>query len=135
MSKTEVDTVTEFFQDFKSDVKETNSARNEIKKERAFLEPRFQSERFHTSAIVGASSPAQLRQPQPATEITLGADEMEACNEVWFTPAAAARSRSRAALISNQSETRESGPGLPLLQSFGHPHVQQFAAGNQCVRQ
>jgi aryl-alcohol dehydrogenase-like predicted oxidoreductase len=38
-----------------------------------------------TSAIVGASSPAQLRESLPATEITLDAEEMEACNDVWFT--------------------------------------------------
>src|SRR5579875_308859 len=38
-----------------------------------------------TSAIVGASSAAQLRQSLPAAEITLDAEEMEACNDVWFT--------------------------------------------------
>jgi aryl-alcohol dehydrogenase-like predicted oxidoreductase len=38
-----------------------------------------------TSAIVGATSAAQLRQSLPATELTLDAEEMEACNEVWFT--------------------------------------------------
>jgi aryl-alcohol dehydrogenase-like predicted oxidoreductase len=37
-----------------------------------------------TSAIVGATSAAQLHQSLPATEITLDAEEMEKCNEVWF---------------------------------------------------
>jgi 1-deoxyxylulose-5-phosphate synthase len=37
-----------------------------------------------TSAIVGASSAGQLRESLPATEITLDAEEMEACNDVWF---------------------------------------------------
>lgn len=37
-----------------------------------------------TSAIVGASSAGQLRESLPATEVTLDAEEMEACNEVWF---------------------------------------------------
>ena len=37
-----------------------------------------------TSAIVGATSAAQLRESVPATELTLDADEMETCNEVWF---------------------------------------------------
>jgi 1-deoxyxylulose-5-phosphate synthase len=37
-----------------------------------------------TSAIVGATSAAQLRESAPATELSLDADEMEACNEVWF---------------------------------------------------
>jgi aryl-alcohol dehydrogenase-like predicted oxidoreductase len=38
-----------------------------------------------TSAIVGATSPEQLRQSISATEITLEEEEMEACNAVWFT--------------------------------------------------
>jgi 1-deoxyxylulose-5-phosphate synthase len=38
-----------------------------------------------TSAIVGASSAAQLRESLPATEITLEDAEMEACDDVWFT--------------------------------------------------
>jgi 1-deoxyxylulose-5-phosphate synthase len=38
-----------------------------------------------TSAIVGASSATQLRESLPATEITLDSEEMEACNEVWFS--------------------------------------------------
>ena len=38
-----------------------------------------------TSAIVGASSAAQLRESLPAADVTLDADEMEACNDVWFT--------------------------------------------------
>lgn len=38
-----------------------------------------------TSAIVGATSPDQLRQSLPATELTLEAEEMEVCNEAWFT--------------------------------------------------
>jgi aryl-alcohol dehydrogenase-like predicted oxidoreductase len=38
-----------------------------------------------TSPIVGATSPEQLRQSLPATELTLDAEEMEGCNEVWFT--------------------------------------------------
>ena len=37
-----------------------------------------------TSAIVGASSAGQLRESLPATEVTLDADEMQACNDVWF---------------------------------------------------
>jgi 1-deoxyxylulose-5-phosphate synthase len=37
-----------------------------------------------TSAIVGASSAAQLRESLPATEVTLEQEEMEACNDVWF---------------------------------------------------
>jgi 1-deoxyxylulose-5-phosphate synthase len=37
-----------------------------------------------TSAIVGATSAEQLRQSISATEVTLEADEMETCNEVWF---------------------------------------------------
>ena len=37
-----------------------------------------------TSAIVGASSAGQLRESLPATEVTLDAEEMEACNDVWF---------------------------------------------------
>jgi aryl-alcohol dehydrogenase-like predicted oxidoreductase len=37
-----------------------------------------------TSAIVGATSAAQLRESVPATELTLDADEMETCNEIWF---------------------------------------------------
>jgi len=37
-----------------------------------------------TSAIVGATSPEQLRQSISATEITLEEEEMEACNAVWF---------------------------------------------------
>ena len=37
-----------------------------------------------TSAIVGASSAGQLRESLPATEVSLDAEEMEACNDVWF---------------------------------------------------
>jgi len=37
-----------------------------------------------TSAIVGATSAEQLRQSVSATEVTLDAEEMETCNEVWF---------------------------------------------------
>jgi 1-deoxyxylulose-5-phosphate synthase len=37
-----------------------------------------------TSAIVGATSAAQLQQSLPATELTLDAEEMEFCNEIWF---------------------------------------------------
>jgi 1-deoxyxylulose-5-phosphate synthase len=37
-----------------------------------------------TSAIVGASSAAQLRESLPATEVTLEQEEMEACNDIWF---------------------------------------------------
>lgn len=43
------------------------------------------AQREITSAIVGATSPEQLRQSLPATELTLDAEEMEVCNEVWFT--------------------------------------------------
>src|SRR5229473_2490375 len=38
-----------------------------------------------TSPIVGATSPEQLRQSLPATELTLDAEEKEACTEAWFT--------------------------------------------------
>jgi 1-deoxyxylulose-5-phosphate synthase len=38
-----------------------------------------------TSAIVGATSAAQLRESVPATELTLDADEIETCNDVWFS--------------------------------------------------
>jgi aryl-alcohol dehydrogenase-like predicted oxidoreductase len=38
-----------------------------------------------TSPIVGATSPEQLRQSLPATELVLDEEEMEVCNEVWFT--------------------------------------------------
>lgn len=38
-----------------------------------------------TSAIVGATSAEQLRQSLPATALTLDAEEMEVCNEAWFT--------------------------------------------------
>lgn len=38
-----------------------------------------------TSPIVGATSSEQLRQSLPATELTLDAEEMEGCNEAWFT--------------------------------------------------
>jgi len=38
-----------------------------------------------TAPIVGATSPEQFRQSLPATELTLDAEEMEACNEAWFT--------------------------------------------------
>jgi aryl-alcohol dehydrogenase-like predicted oxidoreductase len=38
-----------------------------------------------TSAIVGASSAAQLRESTPATELTLDPDELATCNEVWFS--------------------------------------------------
>lgn len=37
-----------------------------------------------TSAIVGATSAAQLRQSAPAAELKLDNDEMEACDEVWY---------------------------------------------------
>jgi 1-deoxyxylulose-5-phosphate synthase len=37
-----------------------------------------------TSAIVGATSPEQVHQSLPASELTLDGDEMEACNDVWF---------------------------------------------------
>jgi 1-deoxyxylulose-5-phosphate synthase len=37
-----------------------------------------------TSAIVGATSAAQLQQSLPATELALDSEEMEVCNEVWF---------------------------------------------------
>jgi len=38
-----------------------------------------------TAPIVGATSPEQLRQSLPATELALDAEEMEVCNETWFT--------------------------------------------------
>jgi aryl-alcohol dehydrogenase-like predicted oxidoreductase len=38
-----------------------------------------------TSAIVGASSAAQLRESLPAVDVSLDAEEMEVCNDVWFT--------------------------------------------------
>jgi aryl-alcohol dehydrogenase-like predicted oxidoreductase len=37
-----------------------------------------------TSAIVGATSAAQLRESVPAIEIKLDADEMKTCDDVWF---------------------------------------------------
>ena len=37
-----------------------------------------------TSAIVGATSAAQLQQSVPAAEMTLDSEELEACSEVWF---------------------------------------------------
>ena len=37
-----------------------------------------------TSAIVGATSTAQLRESVPATELKLDTDELETCNDVWF---------------------------------------------------
>jgi 1-deoxyxylulose-5-phosphate synthase len=37
-----------------------------------------------TSAIVGATSPEQIHQSLPASELTLDSEEMEACNDVWF---------------------------------------------------
>jgi len=37
-----------------------------------------------TSAIVGATSAAQLRESLPATELALDAEETETCNEIWF---------------------------------------------------
>lgn len=37
-----------------------------------------------TAPIVGATSPEQLRQSLPATELTLDEEEMEVCNAVWF---------------------------------------------------
>jgi 1-deoxyxylulose-5-phosphate synthase len=37
-----------------------------------------------TSAIVGATSAAQLKQSLPAAELKLEDDEMETCNDVWF---------------------------------------------------
>jgi 1-deoxyxylulose-5-phosphate synthase len=38
-----------------------------------------------TSAIVGASRPEQLADTLPATDLTLDADELAACNEAWFS--------------------------------------------------
>jgi aryl-alcohol dehydrogenase-like predicted oxidoreductase len=38
-----------------------------------------------TSPIVGATSAEQLRQSLPATELTLNTEEMELCNDVWFS--------------------------------------------------
>lgn len=38
-----------------------------------------------TAPIVGATSPEQLRQSLPATQLTLDAEELEVCNEVWFS--------------------------------------------------
>jgi aryl-alcohol dehydrogenase-like predicted oxidoreductase len=37
-----------------------------------------------TSAIVGATSAAQLKQSLPATELTLDQEELDFCNEIWF---------------------------------------------------
>jgi aryl-alcohol dehydrogenase-like predicted oxidoreductase len=37
-----------------------------------------------TSAIVGATSPAQIEQSLPATELTLDQEEIEVCDDVWF---------------------------------------------------
>lgn len=37
-----------------------------------------------TSAIVGATSSAQLQQSLPATELTLDKEEMDFCNDIWF---------------------------------------------------
>jgi aryl-alcohol dehydrogenase-like predicted oxidoreductase len=37
-----------------------------------------------TSAIVGATSAAQLRESVPVVELKLDAEEMEFCNEIWF---------------------------------------------------
>ncbi|MCS6927593.1 MAG: aldo/keto reductase [Candidatus Binatia bacterium] len=38
-----------------------------------------------TAPIVGATSPEQLRQSLPATQLTLDAEELEVCNQVWFS--------------------------------------------------
>jgi aryl-alcohol dehydrogenase-like predicted oxidoreductase len=37
-----------------------------------------------TSAIVGATSPAQLEDSLAGVALTLDQDEMEECNRVWF---------------------------------------------------
>ena len=37
-----------------------------------------------TSAIVGATSAAQLHQSLPATAMTLDSEEIDFCNEIWF---------------------------------------------------
>jgi 1-deoxyxylulose-5-phosphate synthase len=37
-----------------------------------------------TSAIVGATSPAQIHQSMPAADLTLDSEEIETCNDVWF---------------------------------------------------
>jgi 1-deoxyxylulose-5-phosphate synthase len=37
-----------------------------------------------TSAIVGATSAAQLQQSLPASELTLDSEEMEVCTEICF---------------------------------------------------
>ncbi len=37
-----------------------------------------------TSAIVGASRPEQLRDSLQGVDMTLDADEMEACDDVWY---------------------------------------------------
>jgi aryl-alcohol dehydrogenase-like predicted oxidoreductase len=37
-----------------------------------------------TSAIVGATSSAQLKQSVPATEMTLDSEELEVCDDIWF---------------------------------------------------
>ena len=38
-----------------------------------------------TSPIVGATSAEQLKQSLPAVEMTLDAEEMELCNDLWFS--------------------------------------------------
>ena len=37
-----------------------------------------------TSAIVGATSAAQLKQSLPATELQLDEEEMDFCNDIWM---------------------------------------------------
>ena len=37
-----------------------------------------------TSAILGASRPEHLNDTLPATEVTLDAEELAACDEVWY---------------------------------------------------
>jgi aryl-alcohol dehydrogenase-like predicted oxidoreductase len=37
-----------------------------------------------TSAIVGATSVAQLQQSVPATDVTLDSEECEVCDDIWF---------------------------------------------------
>ena len=38
-----------------------------------------------TSPLVGATSPEQLKQSLPAVDLTLDAEEMDVCNDVWFS--------------------------------------------------
>ena len=37
-----------------------------------------------TSAILGATSAAQLQQSLPATELKLDKEEIDCCNDIWF---------------------------------------------------